>query len=39
MENISVYDRVPKHLRRALLSEKDGYKEYLTSSKECFREY
>lgn len=33
------YDRIPKGLKRAIIQEKEGYTDYLTSSKECYREY
>lgn len=34
-----VYDRIPKNFKRAIVSEREGYTEYLTSTKECYREY
>ncbi len=39
MEDSIVYDRIPKCYKRAILEEKDGYTDYLTGSKECYREY
>ena len=39
MESIYFSERIPKSYKRAIVNEKEGYTEYLTSTRECYKEY